>query len=69
MSGLEKAILIFGTQLKLAEAIGTSQQNISNWLKAGKVSPEFVIPIESATSGRVTRHELRPDIYPYELAS
>lgn len=54
-----------GVQSKLAAAIGTSQQNISNWLNGGKSLPaEFVLPTERATG--ISRHELRPDLYPIE---
>lgn len=61
---LQKAIAISGGQVKLANAINTSQQNISNWLKSGKVAANKVIPIEKETG--VSRHELRPDIFPPE---
>jgi len=61
---LRKAIAKSGGQVKLASAINTSQQNISNWLKSGKVAADKVIPIERETG--VSRHELRPDIFPPE---
>ncbi|WP_423170698.1 transcriptional regulator [Vibrio diabolicus] len=32
--------------------------------KSGRVPAEFVLPIEQATQGQVTRSQLRPDIYP-----
>ena len=69
MSGLRKAIKITGSQASLASAIGTTQQTVSNWLKSGLVSAKFVLPIEVATNGEVTRHELRPDLYPDEKAA
>jgi DNA-binding transcriptional regulator YdaS (Cro superfamily) len=31
-----------------------------------KVPAERVLLIEAATGGRVSRHELRPDLYPLE---
>ena len=61
---LQKAIATLGGQVKLADAIQTSQQNVSNWLRTGKVAPDKVILIEKVTG--VPRHELRPDIYPPE---
>lgn len=61
---LQKAIATLGGQVKLADAIQTSQQNVSNWLRTGKVAPDKVILIEKVTG--VPRHELRPDIYPLE---
>jgi DNA-binding transcriptional regulator YdaS (Cro superfamily) len=37
-----------------------------NWINRDrKVPAEFVLAIERATGGRVTRHQLRPDIYPF----
>lgn len=63
---LLEAIEIVGSQTLLANAINTSQQNVSNWLRSGSISPEFVIPIENATSGKVNRHRLNPVIYPIE---
>jgi len=63
IEALRRAAGKYKTQIAFAEAIGTSQQNVSNWLKKGKrVAAEWVLPIERATG--VPRHELRPDIYP-----
>jgi len=61
---LKNAIAIAGAQTTLAKAINCNQQNISLWLKTGKISPHKVIAIEQATG--VSRTELRPDIYPPE---
>ena len=69
-SALEKAIRVMGTQAALASSIGASQQRVSSWIKRGMAVPaEFVLPIERATRGQVTRHELRPDLYPAESAA
>lgn len=57
-----------GNQSKFADAIGTSQQNISNWLRDGRQLPaEYVLPAEKATG--IARHEWRPDIYPRDEAA
>ena len=64
LAALEKSISIFGTQTALAEAIGTSQALVSWWVRSGRTSAANVIKIEEATDGVVTRHDLRPDIYP-----
>lgn len=63
---LDQAIRSAGSQSELARRIGVNQQNISHWLNKanGTVPAEQVIPIETATDGAVTRHQLRPDIYP-----
>ena len=67
-SGLAKAIELCGSQAALAERIGVTQQVISFWLTKSRlgVAAEYVIPIERATDGAVSRHALRPDIYPAE---
>lgn len=52
-----------GSQSKFAAAIGTSQQNISNWLRSGRPLPaEYVLKAEEVTG--IARHTWRPDIYP-----
>ncbi|MDP8995442.1 MAG: helix-turn-helix domain-containing protein [Pseudomonadota bacterium] len=61
---LEKAVKIVGSQQKLADAIGKSQQGISYLLNsAPMVSAEDAIAIEKATGGGITREQLRPDVF------
>lgn len=68
---LERAIMaepFEGNQSRFAAAIGTSQQNISNWLKKRTALPgEYVLTAERVTG--ISRHEWRPDIYPREDAA
>lgn len=60
---LQRALENAGNQSKLADQIGTSQQNISNWLRFGRPLPaEFVLTAEISTG--ISRHDWRPDIYP-----
>lgn len=61
---LHRAIEIAGSQAALAAKIGVTQAHVSYWAcKAKKgVPPEHVWAIEAATG--VSRHELRPDIFP-----
>jgi DNA-binding transcriptional regulator YdaS (Cro superfamily) len=40
--------------------------HVSYWKKHGRVTAEWVIAVEQATGGQVSRFELRPDIYPTE---
>jgi DNA-binding transcriptional regulator YdaS (Cro superfamily) len=64
-SALHRAVEIAGGQSKLARLIEVSQQNLWWWLhKTKRVPAEYVLPIERATHGAVTRYELRPDLYP-----
>lgn len=48
-SGLYEAILAAGSQAKLADLMGCSQQNVAFWLKKGYCPIERVIEIEQAT--------------------
>jgi DNA-binding transcriptional regulator YdaS (Cro superfamily) len=62
MSALQVAIESAGGQAALAQLIGVKQQHVWNWLNRGNsVPPEHCAAIEQATSGAVTRRELRPD--------
>jgi DNA-binding transcriptional regulator YdaS (Cro superfamily) len=64
---LLRAVRIAGGQAALARACGGAckQQHVWNWINRDrKVPAEFVLAIERATGGQVTRHQLRPDIYP-----
>jgi len=67
IEALKHAIDRAGSQGKLADAIGKTQGHVSKWLERGRVPAESVLPIERATG--VSRHELRPDLYPREDAA
>lgn len=61
---LRKAVEIAGSQAKLAEALGISQQGVSFLMnKADRVSAEIAVKIEQFTDGQILRSELRPDIF------
>ncbi len=69
VQALEKAVELVGGQTALAASIGVKQTHVWNWLNRDKRVPaERVIAVEEATDGQVSRHELRPDIYPVEAA-
>jgi hypothetical protein len=61
---VRRAIELAGSQRALAAQIGLSQQGIS-WLlnEAPQVSAEIAIAIHRATGGKVSKEELRPDIF------
>lgn len=61
---LAKAIERLKTQAGLAEAVGTTQSLVGYWLNKSKrgVPAEWVLRVEAASG--VSRHELRPDLYP-----
>lgn len=70
VNALERAIEITGGQSALARAIGgnVKQAHVWHWLRVskGRVPAEHCTAIEVATEGRVSRHDLRPDIYSAE---
>lgn len=62
---LKKAISIAGSQAEIARVCGVSTTAVWKWVTFSKRVPaEFVLKVESRT--KVSRHELRPDIYPVE---
>ena len=60
---VELAARAAGTKARLAKLVGVSPQAITKWLKSG-VPAERVLAVERETG--VSRHVLRPDIYPSE---
>lgn len=67
---MDKAVEAVGSQQKLGEAIGKTQQGISYMMNvATSVSAEDAIAIERATQRAVTRSQLRPDIFGKEGAA
>lgn len=60
-SGIEAAIRRAGTQAKLAQLVGVTQQNISVWLRQGYVPLMPALKVEEVT-GVSRRRLLRPDI-------
>jgi len=67
MTGLQKAIFLLGSQSALARALGISPQALSVWCvkkKLVSIEPKnYVSEIVKITKGKVTKEELRPDIF------
>lgn len=65
-AALKQAVAAAGNnQSRFAALIGSSQQNVSYWLKNEKPLPgEYVLKAEREGLG--SRHVLRPDLYPIE---
>ena len=66
MTPIQRAVTLVGGQSALARALEPppTPQAVQKWCATGKVPVSRVLGIEALTGGRVTRHELRPDIYP-----
>jgi DNA-binding transcriptional regulator YdaS (Cro superfamily) len=73
-AAIEKAIEAVGGVTELAKRLKVSPQVINNWRSRG-VPAVRVLEIERATvieeggEPRVTRHDLRPDLYPEQAAA
>ncbi|TCP30719.1 YdaS antitoxin of YdaST toxin-antitoxin system [Sphingomonas sp. BK235] len=69
---LRSAVKQIGSQAAFERATGAKQQKVSYWLRDGKVLPgEYVLKAEKALQdlgSPITRHDLRPDLYPREEA-
>lgn len=66
-SALARAVCAAGSQSAFGRLIGRNQSTIATWLKGRVDLPaEHVLKVEAATG--ISRHDLRPDIYPRELA-
>lgn len=64
MQALKDAIKEVGGQRALAAKLGKKQGHIGNWLHRDKKVPaEVCADIEAATGGKVTRQDLRPDVF------
>jgi DNA-binding transcriptional regulator YdaS (Cro superfamily) len=61
-SAIERVFDVLGSQHALAEKLKVSDEAVRKWKR--RVPAERVLEIEEATGGAITRHELRPDIYP-----
>ncbi len=58
------------SQTELARRLGKSPGLVWQWLNEHRpIYAEQVLPIERATGGKVSRHDLRPDLYPRDNAA
>lgn len=65
---LQAAVMRAGSQSAMARVCGVSQTAVWKWLQSGKRLPaEHCLAVETATG--VSKHLLRPDIYPADLSS
>ena len=63
LAALQLAVRRIGGQSATARRRGVSQPTVHNWLhKSKKCPPEHVLGMEA--DSKVSRHDLRPDLYP-----
>lgn len=60
---LDNACDLVGSQTKLAKLLGIRSPSISEWRRRQRVPAERCIAIEQATGGKITRYDLRPDVF------
>ena len=62
---VKKIISLAGNQQKLANLINVKRCTISAWVNRNKKVPsQHVLAIETALKNKISRHEIRPDLYP-----
>lgn len=67
MKAIDKAIQAAGGQQALAEKCGVRYQAVQKWARLNRIPAERVLAIETASG--ISRHELRPDLYPQDSAA
>lgn len=61
MNAIEKSCTYLGSQKALADALGVTPATVNQWINGHRPVPVERCPeIERATSGQVTRRDLRP---------
>ena len=65
-SAFAQAVELAGGQTEFARAIGVTQQAVSKMLKKGKLGADYLVLAERATGGRITRQQLRPDLFEHQ---
>ncbi|MDE2467338.1 MAG: helix-turn-helix domain-containing protein [Bradyrhizobium sp.] len=68
LSPLDTAIEYVGGVTQLARCLEVHQTVVSQWKRRGRVPPKYCIPIERLVHSRVTRYQLRPDVFDPEAA-
>lgn len=68
IASLMECVEILGTQSALAKKIGVTPATVSNVIQQNnRVPAHWCLAVEDAVERRVTRHQLRPDLYPVGL--
>lgn len=67
MNSIERAVQAAGGPKAVAEKLEIKRQAVEKWIKHERLPADRVLIIE-ALSG-ISRHELRPDLYPEDLTT
>jgi len=60
---IDKAVELTGGNSKLAALCNVTPQAVFKWVSKNKVPADRCLLIEEITKSKVTRYELRPDIF------
>jgi DNA-binding transcriptional regulator YdaS (Cro superfamily) len=63
-SAIERACDAVGGQVKLAELVKVTPQAVNQWVAKQRVPLDRVKTVVLAAGGKVSAHELAPDLYP-----
>ena len=63
MKPIDMAIELAGGQTALGKILGKRQSHVFSWKKRGYPPADMAVKIEAAVGGKVTRHQLRPDVF------
>jgi DNA-binding transcriptional regulator YdaS (Cro superfamily) len=63
VDALRRAIELLGGVSEAAKAVGCSPAALRYMVAQEKISADFIVSIEKATGRKVTRRQLRPDLY------
>lgn len=67
LEALNAAVTAAGSQSNFAKQLGVSQPAVWKWLQSSKKLPaDHILTVERLFG--ISRHELRPDIHPVDLA-
>jgi DNA-binding transcriptional regulator YdaS (Cro superfamily) len=62
-AAIAAAVEQIGSQAKLGEILGCSQTVIYRAIRDGRVSPRLAASLHQWSRGRISKHELRPDVF------
>lgn len=77
IAALQRAVEILGSATAVARVVGKTPQAVSDIIRRKRPAPaDWCIPLEKATAEKVqelragvSRHDLRPDLYPPDEAA
>lgn len=62
-SAIDRAVALAGSEGKLARMTGYSQVAVNKARRRGRVTATMALAIHRALAGRVSKAELRPDLF------